>query len=86
MGIEKIVRTSEVIGVFDLDTSTVKKTTRDFLKNTEKSKRVEVLSSEIPRSFILCEEKNKNDEDFKVYLSPINSTTLIKVKKAEKGE
>lgn len=77
MGEDKITRSRNIVGIFDLDTSTVKKTTRNFLNSNEKLKKVETLSSEIPRSFVVCvNSAGKN----KVYLSPINSTTLIKNK------
>ena len=80
MGADKTVRSRSIIGIFDLDTSTVKKTTRNFLKSNEKSKKIDTLSSEIPRSFIVCEDKTEKSANFKVYLSPMNSTTLTKTK------
>lgn len=80
MGADKTVKSRSIIGIFDLDTSTVKKTTRNFLKSNEKSKKIDTLSSEIPRSFIVCEDKTEENVKFKVYLSPMNSTTLIKTK------
>lgn len=77
MGADKTVKSRSIIGIFDLDTSTVKKTTRNFLNSNEKSKKIDTLSSEIPRSFVVCKDKN---EKIKIYLSPMNSTTLIKTK------
>lgn len=77
MGADKTVKSRSIIGIFDLDTSTVKKTTRNFLNSNEKSKKIDTLSSEIPRSFVVCKDKNKK---IKIYLSPMNSTTLIKTK------
>lgn len=74
---DKVIRSRDVIGIFDLDTSTVKKVTRDFLKNHEKTNKIESLSNELPRSFIVHHSKNKN---IKIFLSPITSTTLIKTK------
>ena len=77
MGADKTVKSRSIIGIFDLDTSTVKKTTRNFLNSNEKSKKIDTLSSEIPRSFVVCKDKNKK---IKIYLSPMNATTLIKTK------
>ena len=71
------MKSRSIIGIFDLDTSTVKKTTRNFLNSNEKSKKIDTLSSEIPRSFVVCKDKNKK---IKIYLSPMNATTLIKTK------
>ena len=77
MGEDKIVRSRNIVGIFDLDTSTVKKTTRNFLNSNEKLKKVETLSSEIPRSFVVCDDSTEKN---KIFLSPINSTTLMKNK------
>ena len=50
----RLVRQSEVIGVFDLDTATVSRHTRDFLTRAEQTVRVETVSYELPKSFVLC--------------------------------
>lgn len=57
LGNGRIVREKEVIGVFDLDLSTLSKTTRAFLSQAEKEGRLEITSDEIPRSVIITEEK-----------------------------
>lgn len=57
-----------------MDTSTVSKITREFLKNAEKEKRVVNVSYELPKSFILCNENGI----IKVYISQISSVTLEK--------
>ena len=74
---DKVLRSKDIIGIFDLDTSTVKKVTRDFLKNCENFKKIESLSSELPRSFVVCQNKNKK---VKIFLSPMTSTTMMKTK------
>lgn len=57
-----------IIGIFDLDSSTESYTTREFLRNAEKSKRLISLSRDIPRSIVIT--------DTAVYLSGISSKTL----------
>ncbi|MBR5774348.1 MAG: DUF370 domain-containing protein [Clostridia bacterium] len=74
LGQDTVVSDSEVLGIFDLDTSTVSKTTRDYLSTAEKEKRVVNVSFELPKSFVVCAEKS----GVKVYLSPISSSTLKK--------
>ncbi len=76
IGMGKSVRDSEIIGIFDLDTSTVSKRTREFLNRAEKEKRVSNKSQDIPRSFILCKEGNEE----KIYLSQISGNSLLKKK------
>ena len=73
----KSVRDDEIIGIFDLDTSTVSKRTRDFLNRAEKEKKVSNKSQDIPRTFILCDENGKE----KIYLSQISGNSLLKKKK-----
>lgn len=57
LGNGRIVREKEIIGVFDLDLSTLSKTTRAFLSQAEKEGRLEITSDEIPRSVIVTDEK-----------------------------
>lgn len=74
LGQDTVVKTESVLGIFDMDTSTVSKFTREFLKIAEQEKRVINVSYELPKSFILCNENGK----IKVYISQLSSTTLEK--------
>ena len=71
-GTEEILK-KNIIGVFDLDTATVSKKTRDFLAQAEKEGRVALLTYDLPRSFILTEENGEQ----KVYLSQYSAATLL---------
>lgn len=50
------VKKKDVIGIFDLDTSTVSKTGKDFINKMEKSGRLEYNDFDLPRSFVLIDE------------------------------
>ena len=76
LGQDTVVNTQDVIGVFDLDTATVAKRTREFLANSEKNKRVVSVSFELPRSFTVCVKPEGGNET--VYLSPLSPGTLEK--------
>lgn len=67
------VKKKDVIGIFDLDTSTVTKTGKDFINRLEKSGAVEYSDDDLPRSFVLVNENGKN----KVKLSRISSKGLM---------
>lgn len=54
LGGNRLVRQAEVVGVFDLDTATVSRHTRDFLTRAERDGRVETVSYELPKAFVLC--------------------------------
>lgn len=74
LGNDAVVKTKDIIGIFDLDTSTVSKHTRDFLGEYEKKGNVINVTYELPKSFVLCCEKGVK----KVYISQISSATLQK--------
>ncbi len=74
LGQETVVRDDEIIGIFDLESTTVSKHTRKFLNVSEKEKRVINVSFELPKSFVLC----NNKKETKVYISQLSSSTLNK--------
>lgn len=75
LGQEKVIKSSEVIGIFDLESTTISKNTRIFLEKAEKRKEVINVSYELPKSFTLCSDKDKKNT---VYISQISSSTLYK--------
>ena len=47
IGGDTVVRTGDIIGIFDMDTSTVGKATRDFLTRAEQQKRVQYVKETV---------------------------------------
>lgn len=74
LGGDHVVAERDIIGIFDLENTTVSKHTRDFLKICEQKKQVIYTSYELPKSFVLTTKQNEN----KVYISQISPTTLNK--------
>ena len=74
LGQETVIRTADVVGIFDLDNTTISKHTRDFLARAEKENRVINVTYELPKSFVVVDDGNGQ----KVYISQISSTTLLK--------
>ncbi|MEF9864806.1 MAG: DUF370 domain-containing protein [Oscillospiraceae bacterium] len=74
LGQDYIVRTKNVLGIFDIDTTSISKHTRDFLHRAEKSGKVINVTQELPKSFIVTTENS----DIKVYISQISASTLKK--------
>ena len=70
LGENTVVTDREIIGIFDMDTSTVNKATRDYLAFAEKNGRVKYVNYELPKSFVVT--------DGTVYVSPVNTATLYK--------
>lgn len=75
LGQKTVINTGDIIGVFDLDTATVKKPTREFLRQKEKDgQTTAVIGDDLPKSFIL---ENKNGKN-RVYISQIAPATVLK--------
>ncbi len=74
VGKEIILKSKDIIGIFDLDTATVSKRTRDYLNRAEKAGEVINVTTELPKSFIVC----KGEKGKKIYISQISSSTLEK--------
>lgn len=75
LGQETVVKKKDIIGIFDLDNTTISLKTRQFLKIAEKKGQVVNVSTELPKSFVICKEKEKEQ---KVYITQISSSTLLK--------
>jgi hypothetical protein len=74
LGQDTIVRTSEIIGIFDLDNTSVSKDTRGYLAAAEKAGRVFAVSEELPKSFVVCDAAGKKSD----YISQLAPATLLK--------
>lgn len=75
IGHDTVIRDNEIIGIFDMENTTVMKKTVDFLNNAEKQKIVRnVAPYELPKSFIVCEEPTGKV----VYISPVSVGTVLK--------
>lgn len=75
IGHDTVIRDKEIIGIFDMENTTVMKKTVDYLNNAEKQKIVRnVAPYELPKSFIVCEEP----EGKVVYISPVSVATVLK--------
>ena len=75
IGQEKMITDSEIIGIFDLDNTTVSKATRDYINfSVKENECVTVLMEDLPKSFIVCEKEDRRT----VYISPYNTATVYK--------
>ena len=78
LGQDIVVRQRDVIGVFDMDNTTISSNTRSFLSRAEKNGRVSYVSMDLPKSFIVCAEDGKTPDNTTVYISQISPRTLGK--------
>ena len=68
------VPAAEVVGIFDLDNASTSRITRRFLRAAEEEGMVTALGEELPKSIVLCCPQGSWQ---RVYLSPVNSATLL---------
>lgn len=78
LGRDVMVNAREIVGIFDLDTSTVGKITRDYIYNAEKENCTVNVSAELPKSFVVCRSDSLRDR--RVFISPLATSTLSKRK------
>ena len=75
LGNDILINTKNLIGIFDIEKSSISKFTKEFLGNAEKTKRIVNVSYELPKSFIVCLDDDYNET---VYISQISTATLKK--------
>lgn len=78
LGRETLLNTKDMIGLFDLDTSTLSKNTRDFLSKAEKAGQVKNVSTELPKSFVVKAGRKAKKTGQTVYISQLGASTLKK--------
>ena len=70
LGGEKIIRTSQVVAIFDISIEQSSKLSRQFMAQAQKNRGVETIGEEEPKSIVVTDER--------VYYSPISTSTLKK--------
>ena len=74
-GNNKILRSSRIIGIFDLDTSSRGDDTKEYLRAAEKNGLAESSAEELPKSFILYEDED--GKTARVMFSQISTSALV---------
>jgi len=74
LGQNTVVRTASVVGIFDIENTSTSRLTRNYLSQAEKSGQVVNVSTELPKSFVVCREGKRTV----VYISQISPATLKK--------
>ena len=75
IGGDFIVYKRDIVAIFDLESTSLSKITKEYLKNEEINNRVINVEKEtLPKSYVVINENGKNI----LYISPIASATLLK--------
>ena len=72
LGKDTVDNTKNIIAILDLESTSVSRNTRDFLKIVEEEGFVRNVSEEIPKTFVLCEI----DGQSVIYITNISSKAL----------
>ncbi len=76
LGEKTVINDREIIGIFDIENTTVSKITRDYLSKNEKKKNVYYVSADLPRSFVVCEGR-------RIFVSHLSPGTVAKRSEAK---
>ena len=72
IGQATVVKSGDIIGIFDLDNASWSHRTREFLDKAERRGQVTSACADLPRSFVLCQAGAQS----RLYLSQFSSATL----------
>ncbi len=70
LGGDFTVKADDVIGIFDIEECSVSRTTAEYLNICQKKNRIEYVSQDMPKSFIVCTDKT--------YISNVSNSTINK--------
>jgi hypothetical protein len=74
LGRDTVILDKILVGVFDLDTCSVSKHTRAFLREAERRSQETYVTQDIPKSFVVTEEYGQSG----VLLTQIAASTIAK--------
>ncbi len=68
-----VISKSDIIGIFDMDNTTVSRQGRDFLPDAERNGLLVYSADDLPKSYVVTEQDGK----MLIYLSSFSSKVLI---------
>ena len=74
LGSDVSVKTDDIVGIFDMDNTTVSAKTRAFLKAAQKKGEICDITEDLPKSFIVTSSVGKTC----IYISSLATRTLLK--------
>lgn len=69
-----VVNTKNIIGIFDMDNTTVSRLGRNFLSQSEKNGLIKNSTEDLPKSFVITNDRKET----KVFISSVSSKILAK--------
>ena len=87
LGRDYVLNDRDIIGIFNMETTTITPRGREFLNYAQKNGAVVSLSDELPQSYVLadgaCYEACPTEDGFQLLISPCESLTVYTVSGGE---
>ena len=80
LGQATVVQDTDIIGIFDMDNTTVSRHTRKFLNRIEKEGEVVMVADDIPKSFVFCQTAGRPETVYLAQLMPATLQKRLKIK------
>ena len=80
LGQATVVQDTDIIGIFDMDNTTVSRHTRKFLNRIEKEGEVVMVAEDIPKSFVFCQTAGRPETVYLAQLMPATLQKRLKIK------
>ena len=75
VGNQKNIRQKDIIGIFDMDRTTISRITRKYLSDAQKKDMVISAKDEVPKSFVLY--RDSKDGKKKICFSQLSTSALM---------
>lgn len=74
LGNDVVVNESSVVGIFDIENTSISPATKDFLAVAQKKNRIIYVTNDLPKSFVVCRDGEKTI----VYVCQVAPSTMLK--------
>ncbi|MBQ3038292.1 MAG: DUF370 domain-containing protein [Clostridia bacterium] len=74
IGSDVVARSEDIIGVFDMDNTTISVRDREFLSNAQRCGEVVNICDDLPKSYVVTSYDGKSS----VYISSVSTQTIYK--------
>ena len=74
LGNDVVVSESSVVGIFDIENTSISPATKEFLATAQKQNRIIYVTNDLPKSFVVCRE----NDGFTVYVCQVSPATMLK--------
>lgn len=74
LGNDVVVSETSVVGIFDIENTSISKYTKEYLAAAQKENKVIYVTDDLPKSFVVCRDGDKTT----VYICQVSPATMLK--------